>query len=68
MNQDNEMKLKELKEIRSRFEQFKHVNVSETVIKTFSQYMKDVFVSKQFKKPKQRDLGLAAIDSHVIFT
>ena len=30
--------------------------------------MKDVLQPKQYKKPKIRDLGLAAIDSHVIFS
>lgn len=29
--------------------------------------MKDVMISKQYRKPKNKDLGLAAIDSHVIF-
>ena len=57
----------EMSEIRKRYEQFKHCKVSEEAMRVFSNYMKDKMTSKQYKKQKPRDLGLAAIDTAVIF-
>ena len=57
----------EMSEIRKRYTQFKHCKVSEEAMRVFASYMKDKMTNKQYKKQKQRDLGLAAIDTHVIF-
>ena len=56
-----------MSEIRKRYEQFKHCKVSEEAMRAFAQYMQEKMTSKQYKKQKLRDLGLAAIDSYVIF-
>ena len=56
-----------MSEIRRRFEQFKHCKVSEEAMRAFAQYMKEKMTNKQYKKEKLRDLGLAAINSYVIF-
>lgn len=66
-NLKQELKKKEMSDIRRRFEHFKHGSFNETVLRTFAQYMKDKMTSRQIKKTKKRDLGLAAIDSYVIF-
>ena len=36
-------------------------------MRVFANYMRDKMTNKQYKKQKKRDLGLAAIDTHVIF-
>ena len=58
----------EMSEIRKRFTQFKHCKVSEEAMRVFARYMKDKMTNKQYKKTAKRDLGLAAIDTHVIFS
>ena len=57
----------EMSEIRKRYTQFKHCKVSEEAMRVFANYMRDKMTNKQYKKQKKRDLGLAAIDTHVIF-
>ena len=66
-NAEQEKVRQEMSEIRQRFEQFKHCKVSEEAMRAFAQYMKEKMTSKQYKKQQLRDLGLAAIDSYVIF-
>ena len=56
-----------MSEIRRRYTQFKHCKVSEEAMRVFAAYMKDKMTNKQYRKEKLRDLGLAAIDSHVVF-
>lgn len=58
----------EMSEIRRRYTQFKHCKVSEEAMRVFASYMRDKMTNKQYKKQKLRDLGLAAIDTHVIFS
>ena len=58
----------EMNEIRNKYEQFKHDSIREEAMRAFAKYMKDKMISKQYKKEKKRDLGLAAVDTHVIFT
>ena len=57
-----------MNEIRNKYEQFKHDSIREEAMRAFAKYMKDKMISKQYKKEKKRDLGLAAVDTHVIFT
>ena len=62
------MSKERIKEIRNRYEQFKYVTVNSTVMETFAQYMKEKMTSRHTKKLEKKDLGLAAVNSHVIFT
>ena len=37
-------------------------------METFAQYMKEKMTARHTKKLEKKDLGLAAVNSHVIFT
>ena len=58
---------RELSEIRKRYEDFKYCKVSDEAMRAYAIFMKDKMTNKQYRKEKLRDLGLAAIDSHVVF-